>query len=74
MRQEDVSSKVPRSFVMERGAVGKAVSQLVVDMRQVMEPHTASKLKVSNNRVFVLSRPCGHAVDHVSHDLNEPIK
>ena len=45
--QGDVSSKVPRSFVMERGAVGKAVGQLVVDVRQVMEPHTASKLKVA---------------------------
>jgi len=45
--QEEVSSKVPRSFVMERGAVGKAVGQLVLDMRQVMEPHTASKLKVA---------------------------
>lgn len=44
--QEEVSSKIPRSFVMERGAVGKAVGQLVVDVRQVMEPHTASKLKV----------------------------
>lgn len=32
---------------MERGAVGKAVGQLVVDVRQVMEPHTASKLKVA---------------------------
>ena len=48
MPLEEVSSKVPRSFVMERGAVGRAVSQLVMDVRQVMEPHTASKLKVAH--------------------------
>lgn len=31
---------------MERGKVGRILSQLVLDIRHIMEPHTASKLKV----------------------------
>lgn len=40
--------KVPKSMVIRIGAgeVGTSISQLVKDMRQVMEPHTASRLKV----------------------------
>lgn len=38
---------VAKTFVMERGKVGRLLSQLVLDLRHVMEPHTASKLKVS---------------------------
>ena len=38
---------VPSTFVMERGKVGKTLNQLVLDLRRVMEPHTASKLKVT---------------------------
>ena len=37
---------VAKTFVMERGKVGRLLSQLVLDLRRVMEPHTASKLKV----------------------------
>ena len=37
---------VPSTFVMERGKVGRTLGQLVLDLRRVMEPHTASKLKV----------------------------
>ena len=44
---EPEGKKIPKSFVMERGTVGRAVSRLVLDTRRVMEPHTASKLKVS---------------------------
>ena len=36
----------PATFVMERGRVGRTLSQLVLDLRRVMEPHTASRLKV----------------------------
>ena len=37
---------MPHSFVMHRGDVGKAVLQLEMDIRHVMEPFTATKLKV----------------------------
>ena len=43
--EEDVN-KVPRSFVMHKGEVGKSVLQLEMDIRHVMEPYTATKLKV----------------------------
>ena len=35
-----------KTFVMERGKVGRVLSQLVLDLRHIMEPYTASKLKV----------------------------
>lgn len=42
----------PKSMVIRMGAgeVGSSVSQLVVDMRQVMQPDTAVRLKVSYHR------------------------
>lgn len=43
---EEEVSKVPHSFVMHRGDVGKSVLQLEMDIRHVMEPYTATKLKV----------------------------
>ncbi|OMH81422.1 Suppressor of SWI4-like protein [Zancudomyces culisetae] len=39
------AEKVPKSFVVAFGKVGTAVSQLVRDVRLVMEPNTASRLK-----------------------------
>ncbi|KAL9081776.1 MAG: hypothetical protein Q9159_007050 [Coniocarpon cinnabarinum] len=41
------ASRIPKSMVIRMGAndVGSSVSQLVRDMRQVMEPHTASRLQ-----------------------------
>jgi len=36
---------------MHRGDVGKSVLQLEIDMRHVMEPYTASKLKVNKKNV-----------------------
>ena len=45
MEEEDAS--VPRSFVMHRGEIGKAVLQLETDLKRVMEPYTALNLKVS---------------------------
>lgn len=36
----------PKSFIIKHGQVGTSISQLVRDMRKVMEPNTASRLKV----------------------------
>jgi ribosome biogenesis protein SSF1/2 len=37
---------VPKSFVIKHGQVGSSLTQLVRDVRKVMEPNTASRLKV----------------------------
>lgn len=42
-----VDPSVPKSFVIRHGPVGGSLTQLVRDMRRLMEPHTASRLKVS---------------------------
>lgn len=44
----DTRPNTPKSMVIRIGAgeVGSSVSQLVKDVRQVMEPNTASRLKV----------------------------
>lgn len=39
-------SGVPTSFVIRHGPVGRSLAQLVRDVRRMMEPHTASRLKV----------------------------
>jgi hypothetical protein len=36
----------PKSFVIKHGAVGHSIAQLVRDMRKVMEPNTATRLRV----------------------------
>ncbi|KZT41995.1 Brix-domain-containing protein [Sistotremastrum suecicum HHB10207 ss-3] len=36
---------LPKSFVVRHGQVGESVTQLVRDIRKVMEPNTASRLK-----------------------------
>ncbi|XP_018422526.1 PREDICTED: suppressor of SWI4 1 homolog [Nanorana parkeri] len=46
--EEDYSG-VPHSFVFHRGQIGKNVQQLIADVRQAMEPFTASSLKVRKN-------------------------
>lgn len=38
-------STIPRSFVVKKGEASSAVSQLVKDTRQIMEPNTATNLK-----------------------------
>uniref|UniRef100_T1J3I8 Brix domain-containing protein n=1 Tax=Strigamia maritima TaxID=126957 RepID=T1J3I8_STRMM len=38
--------RAPHSFVLYRGQVGKHVAELMKDFRKVMEPYTASQLKV----------------------------
>ena len=41
------SDNTPKSFVIKHGQVGRSLAQLVHDMRKVMEPNTASRLRVS---------------------------
>ncbi len=45
----NTGDKIPKSMVLRMGAgeVGPSVSQLVKDVRAMMEPNTASRLKVS---------------------------
>lgn len=40
---------VPKSFIIKHGQVGSSLTQLVHDVRKVMEPNTATRLKVSSN-------------------------
>ncbi|CAC5381337.1 SSF1_2 [Mytilus coruscus] len=49
---EEEFKKAPHSFVFHRGHVGKNIKQLITDMRHVMEPYTASKLKVRRKNVL----------------------
>ncbi|CAK8681358.1 suppressor of SWI4 1 homolog [Clavelina lepadiformis] len=52
-RLEDVEvSKDPHTFVFARGNLGTNVQQLVMDMRKVMEPYTASNLKVRKKNIL----------------------
>ncbi|KIK63699.1 hypothetical protein GYMLUDRAFT_259392 [Collybiopsis luxurians FD-317 M1] len=46
--QDATTASAPKSFVVKHGQVGHSVSQLVKDMRKVMEPNTASRLKERN--------------------------
>lgn len=41
----DSSVKVPKSFVLRKGKVHAHVSDLAEEMRRVMEPHTARRLR-----------------------------
>ncbi|CAM9431908.1 unnamed protein product [Choristocarpus tenellus] len=41
----DLAEKVPRSFVLKKGKVHSHVADLVEEMRRVMEPNTARKLR-----------------------------
>jgi len=38
-------TRAPKSFVIRGGKVGRSVSTLVQDVRRVMEPNTASRLR-----------------------------
>ncbi|KAJ2385462.1 rRNA-binding ribosome biosynthesis protein, partial [Coemansia sp. RSA 2611] len=42
--QEELA-QIPRSLVVRSGEMGRTVSALVSDVRRVMEPHTAVKLR-----------------------------
>ncbi|KAF5358041.1 hypothetical protein D9756_001721 [Leucocoprinus leucothites] len=43
--REAHSDGVPKSFIIKHGQVGSSLTQLVRDIRKVMEPNTASRLK-----------------------------
>ncbi|XP_053157938.1 suppressor of SWI4 1 homolog [Hemicordylus capensis] len=45
-RSQEKYGSVPHSFVFHRGRIGKNLHQLILDVRRVMEPYTASSLKV----------------------------
>lgn len=50
MPTEEELDKVPKSLVVKSGHVGRTVTALVADVRQVMEPNTASKLRERKNQ------------------------
>lgn len=45
-RSQEEYGNVPHSFVFHRGHIGKNIQQLIQDVRRVMEPYTATNLKV----------------------------
>ncbi|XP_039269096.2 suppressor of SWI4 1 homolog [Styela clava] len=52
LREIEEISRAPHSFVFERGHVGNNVSTLAKDMRLVMEPYTATNLKLRKKNVL----------------------
>lgn len=52
--------KTPKSMVIRIGAgeIGPSVSQLVKDLRLVMEPGTASRLKVCDQKILLDTKSC----------------
>lgn len=60
-------SKVPRSMVFKRGKVGLSVQRLVADMRGVMLPYTAAKLKENKKNTLkdFVSVAAGLHVSHL---------
>lgn len=46
------AESIPQSFVIKRGKVGVYLKELVHDMRSIMYPYTASKLKESSKNAI----------------------
>lgn len=47
----------PKSFIIKHGQVGSSLAQLVRDLRKLMEPNTASRLKVGHHtQVLIVNR------------------
>ena len=46
--EESSGVKIPKSFVVKSGDVGKSVNQLVREVRAVLEPNTATRLRERN--------------------------
>ena len=44
---------VPKSFIIKHGQIGSSLAQLVRDVRKVMEPNTATRLRVSIEHLSV---------------------
>ncbi|KAH9514421.1 hypothetical protein Btru_025205 [Bulinus truncatus] len=51
-KEEEVYLRAPHSFVFHRGHVGRTVKELVYDVRKIMEPFTASNLKIRKKNVM----------------------
>ncbi|XP_055343225.1 suppressor of SWI4 1 homolog [Paramacrobiotus metropolitanus] len=51
-QEPDELSRAPHTFVIKRGVVGRSVNHLMLDTRKVMEPFTASDLKIGKNNVL----------------------
>jgi len=49
--EDEELSRAPHSFVVHRGKTGKYVQELCKDFRKVMEPYTASNLRLSPKNV-----------------------
>jgi hypothetical protein len=55
--------KVPKSFVIRTGRttadpISSVLAQLVLDFRKIMEPNTASRLRVSSSSPFLRCPSC----------------
>ncbi|EPQ58063.1 Brix-domain-containing protein [Gloeophyllum trabeum ATCC 11539] len=64
----------PRSFVIKHGQVGHSLAQLVRDIRKVMEPNTASRLKErARNKLkdFIVMAPVLHVTHLLAFTLTE---
>ncbi|PPQ74206.1 hypothetical protein CVT26_004497 [Gymnopilus dilepis] len=48
VKEDTKASNVPKSIIIKHGQVGHSIAQLVRDLRKVMEPNTASRLKERN--------------------------
>ncbi|KAL0947365.1 hypothetical protein HGRIS_013482 [Hohenbuehelia grisea] len=46
--EQTAADGVPKSFIIKHGHVGPSLAQLVRDLRKVMEPNTASRLRERN--------------------------
>ncbi|XP_037068441.1 suppressor of SWI4 1 homolog [Pollicipes pollicipes] len=57
--EPDELKRAAHSFVVSRGKTGKYVSQLVLNMRRVLEPFTASQLKAKGTTVRDLASVAG---------------
>lgn len=51
-REERTYSKDPHSFIFTRPGVGNLVKQLSLDLREIFEPYTASRLKTHKRNVL----------------------
>ncbi|XP_002163125.3 suppressor of SWI4 1 homolog isoform X1 [Hydra vulgaris] len=49
---EITDNSIPRSFVFNRGEVGVTLQKLIKDIRRLMEPYTATNLKVTKSNVL----------------------
>lgn len=53
----------PKSFVVKQGHVGHSIASLARDMRKVMEPNTATRLKVRLLQALILPKTkCPHPI------------